>query len=95
VYRHIVPVSVLGALLERERERQALREGLKRARAGEGTLILIEGPAGVGKTELAREARRAADQARVMPLDARGSELERPFAFGVVRQLLEPVINGA
>ena len=28
-----------------------------------------------------------------MPLEARGSELEQPFAFGVVRQLLEPVIN--
>ena len=29
-----------------------------------------------------------------MPLEARGSELEQPFAFGVVRQLLEPVIDG-
>ncbi|MGB0093272.1 MAG: histidine kinase [Solirubrobacteraceae bacterium] len=56
---------------------------------------LIEGPAGVGKTELAREARAAAERARIMPLEARGSELEQPFAFGVVRQLLEPVINGA
>ena len=28
-----------------------------------------------------------------MPLEARGSELEQPFAFGVVRQLLEPVVN--
>ena len=52
--------------------------------------MLIEGPAGVGKTELAREARAAAEQAGVMALEARGSELEQPFAFGVVRQLLEP-----
>src|SRR5262249_36491598 len=29
----------------------------------------------------------------MMPLEARGSELEQPFAFGVVRQLLEPVIR--
>ena len=28
-----------------------------------------------------------------MPLEARASELEQPFAFGVVRQLLEPVVN--
>src|SRR5262249_3980397 len=28
-------------------------------------------------------------------LEARGSELERAFAFGVVRQLLEPAIDGA
>ena len=29
----------------------------------------------------------------MMPLEATGSELEQPFAFGVVRQLLEPVIR--
>src|SRR5205814_1247466 len=56
-------------------------------------LILIEGPAGVGKTELTREARAAAEQVHVTPLEARGSELEQPFAFGVVRQLLEPLVK--
>ena len=30
----------------------------------------------------------------MLPLEARGSELEHPFAFGVVRQLLEPVVRG-
>jgi predicted ATPase len=95
VYRHVVPFTTVGALLEREGELGTLPEGLDRACAGEGTLLLIEGPAGVGKTELAREARSAAERARIMPLEARGSELEQPFAFGVVRQLLEPVINGA
>lgn len=79
-------------LLERERELETLRGGLDRARAGEGTLLFIEGPAGVGKTVLARQARAAADQAGVVALEARGSELDQPFAFGVVRQLLEPVI---
>ncbi len=82
-----------GALLERDRELETLRDGVGRACAGEGTLLLIEGPAGAGKTVLAREARAAAERARMMPLEARGSELERPFAFGVVRQLLEPVIS--
>ena len=87
-----VPPMTVAALLERERELATCREGFVRARAGDGALILIEGPAGVGKTELAREARAAAGQAGLMPLEARGSELEQPFAFGVVRQLLEPVI---
>ena len=82
-----------GALLERERELETLRDGVDRACVGEGTLLLIEGPAGAGKTVLAREARGAAERARMMPLEARGSELEQPFAFGVVRQLLEPVIG--
>ena len=81
------------ALLERERELDALREGFARASAGEGTLILVEGPAGAGKTELAREARGLAERAGLRALEAKGSELEQPFAFGVVRQLLEPVVH--
>ena len=87
--------SATSPLREREREREALREGLERACAGAGTLLLVEGPAGVGKTELVREACAAAVRARVMPLEARGSELEQPFAFGILRQLLEPVIREA
>ena len=82
-----------GALLERERELETLRDGVDRACAGEGTLLLIEGPAGAGKTVLAREPRAGAERARMLSLEARSSELEQSFAFGVVRQLLEPVIS--
>ncbi len=82
-----------GGLLEREHELAGLRAGLSRAGAGDGALLLIEGPPGVGKTALLREARAEAERAGIMPLDATGSELEQPFAFGVVRQLLEPVIR--
>ena len=70
-----------------------LRAGLSRACAGDGALLLIEGPPGVGKTALIRGARALAEQAGILVLEATGSELERPFAFGVVRQLLEPVIR--
>ena len=94
VYGRVVS-SATPALRERERELGALGEGLQRACAGEGTLLLVEGPAGVGKTELVRETRAAAVRAGVMPLEARGSELEQPFAFGVVRQLLEPPMSEA
>ena len=94
MYRRVVS-SPTSALRERERELGTLREGLERACAGAGTLLLVEGPAGVGKTELVREARAAAVRARVTPLEARGSELEQPFAFGVVRQLLEPMVGEA
>jgi DNA-binding CsgD family transcriptional regulator len=88
-----VQLGTAGVLLERERELKTLREGLDRTCAGEGALLLIEGPAGVGKTALLREARAAADRAGITPLEARSSQLEQPFAFGVVRQLLEPVIT--
>ncbi len=92
MYLHIVPLATGQALLERELELAATRDGLDRALAGDGALLLVEGPPGVGKTELVREARAAAARARATPLAANGSELERPFAFGIVRQLLEPVI---
>jgi DNA-binding CsgD family transcriptional regulator len=88
-----VPLGTAGALVERERELETLRGGLGRAWAREGILLLVEGPAGVGKTVLAREARAAAGRAGMTPLEAQGSELEQPFAFGVVRQLLEPVVS--
>ena len=95
VYRHAVALSGVAALRERERELGAFREALDRASGGEGTLTLVEGPAGVGKTGLMREARAAAELAGAKPLEGRGSELEQPFAFGVVRQLLEAVITQA
>jgi DNA-binding CsgD family transcriptional regulator len=86
-----VPFATGVALLEREHELGAVRNGVERACAGEGALLLVEGPPGIGKTELMREARGAAAPAGVTVLEARGSELEQPFAFGIVRQLLEPV----
>ena len=88
-----MPFTTAAALLERERELATLREGVDRARAGDGALLLIEAPAGVGKTVLLREAGSLAERQRIVPLEARGSQLEQPFAFGVVRQLLEPVTS--
>jgi DNA-binding CsgD family transcriptional regulator len=88
-----VPFTTAAALLERERELATLLEGVDRARAGDGTLLLIEAPAGVGKTVLLREAGSMAERQRIVSLEARGSQLEQPFAFGVVRQLLEPVTS--
>jgi DNA-binding CsgD family transcriptional regulator len=90
VYLQTVPLAV-GALLERDRELETLRDGLSRAATAEGTLVLLEGPAGAGKTALTRAARELADRAGMVTLEARGSELEQSFGFGAVRQLLEPV----
>jgi tetratricopeptide (TPR) repeat protein len=61
------------------------------ARAGEGTggVVLIEGPAGVGKSRLLASARAAARDGGVRLLEARGAILEREFACGVARQLFE------
>ncbi len=93
MYRRLVQSATGEALLERERELTATRDALDRAQGGDGALLLVQGPPGIGKTELVREARAAAVRAGVMTLEAKASELERPFAFGVVRQLLEPVVG--
>ncbi len=75
-------------LLERDRELSAIDDLVARAAAGEGGLIVLEGQAGVGKTELVRAAGAAADAAGLRVLRGRGSELDREFAFNVVLQLL-------
>ena len=63
------------------------------AAGGAGRLALVEGPAGIGKTRLLAELRAAAEEDDVRVLAARGSELEREFPFGVVRQLFEPPLT--
>jgi catechol 2,3-dioxygenase-like lactoylglutathione lyase family enzyme len=78
------------ALLDRDGELRALAGLVEEAAAGEARLVVVEGAAGIGKTRLAAEARRRAESAGMRALSARGSELERAFAFGVVRQLFEP-----
>ena len=80
-------------LLDRDRELQAVDGLVADAADGEARLVLIEGAAGIGKTRLLSEARRRAEAAGMRALTARGSELEREFAFGVVRQLFEPVLG--
>src|SRR3984957_15536664 len=84
-----------GLLLERDREVQRVGECLQRAQQGRGGALVVEGPAGIGKTVLLAVARDTAGGAGFRGLRARGAELEREFAFGVVRQLVEPVVAGA
>jgi len=82
-------------LLERERELALLRGHLRAAGSGAGGLVAIEGRAGMGKTRLVAEARASADAAGFEVLAARGGELEEEFAYGVVRQLFEPLLATA
>jgi len=81
-------------ILERDAELAALAAAIAAAEAGHGTLALVEGPAGIGKTTLLRAACRGPGPegpwgARV--LTARGLALEQGFPYGIVRQLLDPV----
>ena len=81
-------------ILERDAELAALAAAVAAAEAGHGTLALVEGPAGIGKTTLLRAACRGpAPRAPRGPrvLTARGLALEQGFPYGIVRQLLDPV----
>ncbi len=82
------------AMLERESPLSVIADGVAAAAAGELALVVIEGAAGLGKTTLLTEARRAAARdAEAKVLFARPGEFEASFAYGVVRQLLGPVLT--
>jgi DNA-binding CsgD family transcriptional regulator len=84
------------ALLERDRELARIEAAIARAREGAGATLIVEGPAGIGKSAVLNAARAAAeDDSATRVLRARGAELERDFAFGVVRQLFEPALREA
>jgi tetratricopeptide (TPR) repeat protein len=83
------------SLLERGRELSELSRALNEASRGRGRIVVIEAPAGLGKTSLLAAASRTATESGFTCLRARGSELERDFAYGCVRQLLEPIIARA
>jgi DNA-binding CsgD family transcriptional regulator len=79
-------------VLERDAELARIEAAVARAQEGHGSLLVVEGPAGIGKSALIGAARALSDAAGARTLRARGGELERDFAFGVVRQLLEPAL---
>ncbi len=79
--------------MERDRELAEIDACIAAATAGEGSFLVLEGRAGMGKSALLAETRRRAASAGMATYSALGSELEDEFAFGVVRQLFEPAIG--
>jgi DNA-binding CsgD family transcriptional regulator len=76
-------------IYERDAELAVMAAAATAATAGRGTVVLAEGPAGIGKTTLLQAACSAISAVRV--LTARGLALEQDFPFGIVRQLFDPV----
>src|SRR3954447_16622721 len=81
--------AAAGVLLEREVELAVLVELFERAAGGDGGLVLVEGPPGLGKSALLERAAGLARERGLVVLRGRGHELERAFGWGVVRALLE------
>jgi DNA-binding CsgD family transcriptional regulator len=82
-------------LLERTEELGRVEAALAEASSGRGRLVVVEGPAGMGKTALLAALRTTATDVGMRVLRSRANELEREFAFGVVRQLFEPPLAEA
>lgn len=70
-----------------------IAEAFEVALAGEGTVVLIEGPAGIGKTSLIEAAVQEADRFGARPMNARPSPLDREVAWNVVRQLFASTLD--
>ncbi|MGH2883118.1 MAG: AAA family ATPase, partial [Solirubrobacteraceae bacterium] len=71
-------------LLERGPELHRMQDAIRDAT--DGGVVVIGGPAGIGKTALLQASAGMAEEAGLRVLRARGSDLEQEFAFGVVRQ---------
>ena len=67
------------AILERDAERAIIATLLDDARRGEGGMLVLEGPAGIGKTALLRHA---AATPGLKPLTATAAPLDQELPFG-------------
>jgi DNA-binding NarL/FixJ family response regulator len=79
----------MAVLLERERELEELESVLAEVEPGRGCAVAVEATAGLGKSDLLREAREIGRRSGLNVLSGRATELEREFPFALVRQLFE------
>ncbi|TYK44129.1 helix-turn-helix transcriptional regulator [Actinomadura decatromicini] len=75
----------------RARERAELDGLLRRVRRGEGSVLVIRGEAGIGKTALLHDCARQAPGFRIMRISGVESEMELPFA--AIHQLCTPMLD--
>ncbi len=83
---------MIGTLRGRDAQGLAVLAGsLAAAAAGEGSLLVLEGPAGIGKTTLLDAASARGRECGMAVLRARGNPLEQDFSFGIARQAFAPL----
>ncbi|VVJ20857.1 Uncharacterised protein [Amycolatopsis camponoti] len=85
------------ALAEREPELRRLLGAIAAAGAGDGSVTVVTGQLGVGKTALLKEILRSAEADPGGPrvLTAAASRTEQDFDFGIACQVLEPLVAEA
>jgi DNA-binding CsgD family transcriptional regulator len=82
-------------LVERDSELQRADRLLDGAKGAGGSLAVISGPLGIGKSELLRSLSQRARDAGLRVLRANGAVQEQDLPYGIVRQLLEFELTGA
>ena len=96
-----VLLKVVGAppapapLLERAHELDVLADGVAGLAAGRSAVVVLDAPAGLGKTALLDQAAELAARAGHRVRHAAPGPLERHFSFGVIRTLLETPLRAA
>ncbi|WP_328854914.1 AAA family ATPase [Microbispora hainanensis] len=80
-------------LLHRDKELGVVDEVLAGLQEGRPAVLVIQGTRGIGKTRLLHAA--LARRPGGVVLSARGHTDERSFAFGIVRQLFDPMMSGS
>jgi predicted ATPase len=82
-------------LLERDNELSAMNRFLDDVRGGEGGMLVLEGPPGIGKTALLDAIDDCAGRGGIEVMHARASQLDCGFSFGVASQLFERLVRDA
>ena len=90
---HAAPDPGPSALEERADDEAALLDALDAAAEGRGGFVAVTAPAGLGKSALLRLVVAEAVRRGMATLIAQGGEIERPYTFGVARQLLETTMR--
>ena len=89
VRRHVVG----SGLVERDEQLARVCAEIEALEAGTGSVLVLSGPAGIGKTALLQSAVEFARDHGIEVLTARGDELERDLGHGVTRQLLDRAVR--
>ncbi len=85
----------VAGLFEREAELARVDQVFDRVGSGVGAVVVVEGTAGIGKSAMLAAVGAAVRARGFGVLRARGSEFEAEIAFGVARQLFEPMLRAA
>jgi DNA-binding CsgD family transcriptional regulator len=78
-------------LVERADELAVLQDAISRVRDGQGGVVVVRGPAGIGKSRLLETVSTATG---LQVFQARANELERDYTFGLVHRLFDGLIHG-